>query len=654
VTVEPGSSSASGRVTSNVGGIDCSIAGATGGSAGTGICQASFEPGTIVSLTATPAAGAVLRLDQEWGTTCAPHVEDHAVCQIAIEGDRTVAPTFVPAPGSFTLSVSGGAGGDGTVYSNPAGISCTIAAGRAVAGNCSAGFQRGTRVKLTAKAAGRRRLKAWAGGGCEVAGNGAGTTAGTCTATVAGNVGVVVSFDAQTAAADAGTKGQWDTPLTWPAVAINSILLPNRLVLTYGRHQHVPVLWNPASPGSFTDLALPADFFCSGLALLKDGRLLVAGGHSGTDNFGTKTTYLFLNATSQWVRRADMGNGRWYPTATTLPNGQVLAVSGGDTAGKINLIPEVYAPGTDKWRPLTSASRNVPYYPMMFVAPDGRVFYAGPERATAFLSTGGKGLWTDGPQRTFGMRDYGSAVMYDAGKILVVGGGDPPTASAETIDLAGAGVWTPIASLNVARRQVNATLLADGKVLVTGGSDAAGFNTAPTSSAVLAAELWDPANPGPWKQLASMTHYRLYHSTALLLPDARVLSVGSGQPAASGLTDDYTAEIFSPPYLFNADGTPAARPVIRKVQFKVAYGEAFTVTTPNAASITKVTWIRLSAVTHSFNQNQRMNLLSFSPVTGGLTVTAPLNANLAPPGHYLLFLVNSAGVPSVGKIVRIG
>ena len=132
-----------------------------------------------------------------------------------------------------------------------------------------------------------------------------------------------------------------------------------------------------------------------------------------------------------------------------------------------------------------------------------------------------------------------------------------------------------------------------------------------------------------------------------------MLSVGSGQPAATGLTDDFTAEIFSPPYLFNADGTPATRPVITNAPGGVKYGQAFTVKTTSAASIAKVTWIRLSAVTHSFNQSQRMNVLSFTKGTNLLTVTAPANRNLAPQGHYLLFIVDANGVPSVAKIVRI-
>jgi hypothetical protein len=652
LTIEAGSSSANGTVTSNRGGISCAIVGTTGGADASGACSRSYEAGTVVSVIATPAAGSVLKLDAEWGTTCMPNVEDRRVCQVTLNADRTVAPTFVPESNSFTLTVAGGASGSGTVFSNPSGISCTITDGQVSSGNCSSGFSRGTRVKLTARTSAGRHLKAWAGGGCETAGDGTGATSGSCTATVAGNVDVVVSFAVQ-ASALAGTMGQWDAPITWPAVAINAALLPNRRVFTYSRHDHVPVLWDPANPGSFTNLALPADIFCSGFTLLKDGRVQVMGGHSGVDNFGTKTTYRFDYTTNLWTRGADMRNGRWYPTTTTLPNGQVLTISGGDTAGKVNLIPEVYAPGTNTWRALTIASRNVPYYPMMFVAPNGKVFYAGPERATAFLSTTGKGTWTTGPQRICCYRDYGSAVMYDAGKILVVGGGDPPTNTAEAIDLNGASTWTPAGVLAVARRQVNATLLADGKVLVTGGTDAGGFNTAPSSSAVLAAELWDPANPGVWTPLSSMSHYRLYHSTALLLPDARVLSVGSGQPAATGLTDDYTAEIFSPPYLFNQDGTPATRPVISKAPGAVIYGQAFTVNTTSAASISKVTFIRLSAVTHSFNQNQRMNVLSFSVGSGAITVTAPLNSSLAPPGHYMLFLVNGNGVPSVAKIIRI-
>jgi hypothetical protein len=290
----------------------------------------------------------------------------------------------------------------------------------------------------------------------------------------------------------------------------------------------------------------------------------------------------------------------------------------------------------------------------VFSAPNGTAFVAGPNQGTGYLNTSGTGKWTAGPSRTFGSRDYGSAVMYDAGKILVVGGGTP-TASSEVIDLnAGTGAaWRGVGAMSVARRQMNATLLADGTVLATGGSNAGGFNSKPTDDRVLAAERWSPTTE-QWTPLARQTHYRLYHSTALLLPDGRVLSVGSGQPAATGLTDDFTAELFSPPYLFKLDGTAAARPVISGAPTSVTYGATFSVGISSAAVIAKVTWIRLSAVTHSTNMNQRLNYLGFTSTSGStLSITAPGSANLAPPGDYMLFVVDANGVPSVAKIVRI-
>jgi hypothetical protein len=214
--------------------------------------------------------------------------------------------------------------------------------------------------------------------------------------------------------------------------------------------------------------------------------------------------------------------------------------------------------------------------------------------------------------------------------------------------------WRAVAaSMAIARRQSNATLLADGKVLVTGGTNAAGFNNPPTSPEVLAAELWDPATEG-WKTLARMTHYRLYHSTALLLPDARVLSAGSGQPSATGLSDDYTAEIFSPPYLFNADGTLATRPTSSGAPTTVTYGQSFDVQTPAPTSVSKVMFISLGSVTHSYNENQHGMHLTFTVNgTSAITVTSPALAALAPPGYYLLFVIDNRGVPSVASTIRI-
>ena len=647
LTLADGGSTANGTVTSNRGGISCSFSVTAGKVALSGTCTQKYKAGAVVILTATPATGAVLK---EW-SGCSVSSDNPLSCQLPVDSNIVVKVTFTPPADRFTLTISGGAGGSGSVQSVPSGINCTITAGTAGSTGCSATFPTGQSVQLNATAASGSYLKAWAGSGCDVNGTGVGGGAGSCTVVLDQPRGVVVSFEGAAAEAVAGA---WDAPIAWPAVAIHAHLLPNGRVMTFGRMDHDPVLWDPANPTAFGSTNRPADFFCSGHALLPDGRLLVAGGHSGTDNFGLRTTYLYDFATGTWSRGADMRNGRWYPTNTTLANGELLTVSGGDTAAALNVIPEVWQ-ADNTWRALTTASVSLPYYSMMFVAPDGRVFAAGPNQSTRYLSTGGTGSVAVGPSSIFGGRDYGTAVMYDAGKILLVGGNNTPTRTAEVIDLnAGAGAaWRSVGSMAIGRRQLNATLLADGKVLVTGGTNATGFNTAPTDSRVLAAELWDPATE-QWTSLARMTHQRLYHSTALLLPDARVLSVGSGQPAASGLTDDYTAEIFSPPYLFRPDGTPATRPVITGAPTSVAYGQSFTVQTPDAASITKVTWIRLASVTHSFNQNQRMNNLSFSASGGSsLSVTAPSDGRQAPPGHYMLFLVNGAGVPSVAMIVRI-
>ena len=648
LTILGDGSSAAGSLISNTGGLNCSVAYASDRVTITGTCDSTFAAGTVVALTATPPAngGTVA-----WTGCDRANTDEALSCWVTLNGDRTIKASFKPAPATYVLTVQRGAGGGGSVTSSPAGIACTFTPGSAQSG-CSARFPNSSSVTLNASATSGKPIKAWAGGECEKKGSGVGSGRGTCAVRMTQAQTVVVSF--QASATDAATLGEWSAPLAWPHVAIHGTLLPNGLVITWGRKREgmLPNLWNPATPLAFTQLLMPSDYFCSGHVLMPDGRLFVDGGHTGTCNFGLKTAYLFSTATNRFVSNKKMSNGRWYPSALTLASGGILAVSGGDTAGVVNLIPEIWKKGA--WRSLTTASRNVPYYPMLFAAPNGRVFMAGPEQQSMWLNTSGTGNWLTGPLSNFGVRDYGSAVMYDVGKILMVGGNEAtPTNTAEIINLTTDATWHTIDPMAVARRQVNATLLADGKVLVTGGTNAPGFNEPATDTRVLNAELWDPVSQ-KWSLLAAMTHYRLYHSIALLLPDGRVLSTGSGSPAATGLSNDLTAEIFSPPYLFNADGTPATRPTITTAPASVGYGQVFTVSTPDAASITKVTWIRLSSVTHSTNMNQRMNYLTFSaPTSSSLSVTAPAGLDLSPPGHYLLFIVNGSGVPSVAKIVQI-
>lgn len=453
---------------------------------------------------------------------------------------------------------------------------------------------------------------------------------------------VSVLFSSISVKAQSGQLGQWTTLKTLPFFPVHSHLLPTGNVMIWpgdaGISGNDPRLWNPADQ-TVTTLAKPGyDLFCSGHAFLAGGRLFVAGGHI-QNGVGLPKASLYDPSSNTWAAAPDMNAGRWYPTVTTLANGDALVVSGfvDNTIG-VNTLPQVYETATGAWRSLTSAQLSVDTYPMVFLAPNGLVFHGAPSQITRYLDTSGTGTWSFVANSNFGYRDYGSAVMYADGKILLVGGGDPPTNTAEVIDLnQPSPSWRSVEPMRIARRQLNTTLLPDGTVLVTGGTSGPGFNDA--TNPVYPAELWDPATES-WRTLASATVPRLYHSGAVLLPDGRVLS--------SGGNDYPTPEAFSPPYLFKG-----ARPTMSAVPSTIGYGQHFSVQTPNAASITKVTLIRIGSVTHAFNQNQRLSVLSFTPGSGSLDIVAPATADVAPPGHYLLFSVNGNGAPSVGNVVRL-
>lgn len=457
--------------------------------------------------------------------------------------------------------------------------------------------------------------------------------------------------------------GRWEpwNP-SFGIVPIHALMLPTRKVLFWDRHDYLPAgthavrSWDTQT-GEISLAAEPGyDIFCAGHSALADGRVLVTGGHVA-DQEGVADASAYDPFADEWVRYPDMSAGRWYPTNATLANGDVLVVSGNyrslDRAGGIrnNDLPEVLQMGQQPptWRPLTSAVLELPLYPFLHLAPNGKVFCAGPLRQARYLDTSGTGAWSD-VATSSQYRDYGSSVMYLPGRVLITGGteGDQntqaPTRSAEQIDLGSQdALWQPAGLMGYPRRMHNSTLLADGSVLVTGGSSAKGFSN--TAGAVLAAELWDPQS-GAWTTLAGMQNPRLYHSTALLLPDGRVLSAGGGHP--SDVEDQPDAEIYSPPYLFRGP-----RPEIRWAPSVVGYGQSFEVATPDAGQIGAVTWLRLSSVTHGFDQDQRFDRLSFTASPGVLHVTAPASGAVAPPGYYMLFILSGEGVPSQARFVRL-
>ncbi|XXF77855.1 DUF1929 domain-containing protein [Myxococcaceae bacterium GXIMD 01537] len=442
-------------------------------------------------------------------------------------------------------------------------------------------------------------------------------------------------------AGDPAVEGQWGPLMTWPGPAVHSHLLPDGMVMFFPELEQGdnPRTWDPAT-GAVVNLPRAGhNIFCSGHAFLPDGRLLIAGGHVA-NYIGLADGIVYDYRNQSWAHTPDMNLPRWYPSVTTLPNGDALVISGTLSPGENNNLPQVYQPATNTWRDLTGAVKDIPYYPWMYSLADGRVFFAGPRGRGQFIDTQGVGSWSWSAASSGGSRPYGTSVMYDEGKVIIIGGADPPKRDAERIDLSeDSPAWRSAGSMSQARRMANATLLPDGTVLVTGGSSGAGFDN--KDAPVRAAELWNPAS-GEWTVLASEERYRGYHSTALLLPDGRVLSAG-------GRTREPTAQVFSPPYLFKGP-----RPTLTSAPETVGWGNTFEVSTPDASSIAQVTLIRLSSVTHAFNMNQRINKLAFSAGGGTLSVTAPASANLCPPGHYLLFLVNARGVPSVAKVVRVG
>jgi hypothetical protein len=215
------------------------------------------------------------------------------------------------------------------------------------------------------------------------------------------------------------------------------------------------------------------------------------------------------------------------------------------------------------------------------------------------------------------------------------------------IDLAaGVPAWGAVTSMTFRRRQANATILPDGKVLVTGGTGGCGLSD--ETAAVFAAELYEPPPVNRWTTMASASVVRVYHSTAALLPDGRVFVSGSGEAHGS---QQLNYEIFSPPYLFKG-----ARPSYHLVSTSMRYGKPFVVGTPNAAAIQKVTIIRLGSTTHAFDMGQRLNTLNFTVAATGtsLTLTPPPNGRIAPPGPYMLFIVDNQGVPSVAQTILLG
>ena len=493
--------------------------------------------------------------------------------------------------------------------------------------------------------------------------NGAHTLTATAT-DAAGNTGVsapVTSTFSNSNPGNPAVAGVMSSLVPLPLVTVNSALLTNGRLLFYDGEAfgQTATVWDPVKNTFYWAPAPPtSNIFCTGMEQMADGRIIVVGGQQmDMNDVGVQNSNLFDGTSYTWTVLPAMNFPRWYPTSTILSDGRII-VNCGEQDGNMTdaVIPEIYSPATNTWTALSNSPFPFKYYyPHTFLLPDGTLIASSMDQWPIVSQVLNLSTLTWTPIGGSPALDGGTAVMYAPGKILKMGHyGDPnaaasnSTATAYTLDTTVATpTWAATDSMFIARTFHNATVLPDQTVFVSGGG--ATNDPGGVGNAVFTTETWSPVN-GQWTLSDDLNAPRLYHSEAVLLPDGRVLISGGGR-----FNDDneagiyqFNAEFYSPPYLFKGP-----RPTISSVSTsKLTYGSPFTINTPNAGSITAVSLVRYGAATHTFNMSQRFLPLTFTAGSGSLTAVAPANANVAPPGNYLLFILNASGVPSVAATVH--
>jgi hypothetical protein len=454
--------------------------------------------------------------------------------------------------------------------------------------------------------------------------------------------------------------GGWSSPVAdnWPFVPLHAALTPDGRVLTYGSQPDGKAsaffsydVWDPAEglEGGHTTLQnmTLTDIFCSYAVILPtNGNMLIAGGDNwnGTavENTGNDDSNIFTSSDNQLSRGNDMRRPRWYATATPLMNGEIY-IQGGkngedfpelrDAFGQFHLLSGVPTATLDWW------------YPRNFLAPNGKIFGFDTDANAYYVDTAGQGsITSSGTIGTTNVAQGGPSVMFRPGKILQVAG---KNRNVVVIDINGEQpTITPTRDISAKRVWSSLTVLPDGKVVATGGSGLDEQLVNVTNYA----EIWDPQT-GRWTRGAEGSRARLYHSIALLLPDASVLVAGGGASKKAPVNQLH-GEIYYPPYLFNSSGEFAARPSIVSAPDVVAAGREFTMEV-STTTIQRVTLLQVGMATHSINLQQRFSELSFTKDGQTLHVNMPTRATDVPPGYYMLFALNGSGVPSKAKIVRI-
>lgn len=418
----------------------------------------------------------------------------------------------------------------------------------------------------------------------------------------------------------------------------------------------------------------PFDFFCGGDAFLADGRMLSAGGTIGYNPFkGRPDATVFNPQTGTWAFVKEMQHGRWYPTLITLGTGRILATTGLNEAGNDhNQTLEIYSPSTNTWAGQNFAPGfpGLPLYAHLFLLRNGKVFFSGGRMDDplqvdpCIIDLATNPVHTKPVPDLLDpvLRNQSASVMLPPAqeqKVMIMGGG--PVGKADKTDATGMvsivdlnspnPTYVAAAPMKLPRMHLNTVLLPDHTVFVTGGS----LKQEDEPFARLQAELYDPATD-TWKLMASAVVPRLYHSTALLLPDGRVVAAGGNPEGGHSVTweppdpeEELRLEVFSPPYLFKGP-----RPVIGVVPTEWKYGQTIVIASPQAGNIRWASLIKNGVTTHSFDSGQRLVDLDILSQRAGLISAKVTNEpNIAPPGWYMLFLVDVNGVPSISKWVHL-
>ena len=500
--------------------------------------------------------------------------------------------------------------------------------------------------------------------------------------------------------ANAQTSGSWQLGPSTSAIPINASLLYTgdifylagsgyNLINQFG--PFIAKVYNPYS-GAENSVSLSEDLFCAGNTQLANGNILLAGGTQLYDIspnscngywHGLNVAYEFDVQSGSLNKVSFMKQGRWYPTCVLLPDGKVFVTGGMDDYGTENRLVEVYNPGSKSWNLVFDSSRNLTYcvgseftstcpgagspcyggsgnavspwvslYPRMHLMPSGNLVTAG-QVPTIRTWNPANGQWKDvGAMSMY--RTYGTSILLplqnissERGKVLIVGGSingtAPATTTVEMVDFNQGSSTNPVirsvSSVQYGRRFLLPVILPNGKIVIFGGSSQA--NEFP----VYVPEMFDPQTES-WSTLPSASVPRVYHSVALLLPDG---SVWTGGSSLTRSTWESRTEIFKPSYFFSGN-----RPAINGNPSVGDYANSITIQTPDAANISICSLVKLPCATHHYDTDSRLLWLQVTNRTSNsITVSAPLNANLAPPGYYMIHVLDGSNIPSFGKIIKI-